>query len=132
MDSTVDRLDSFTRAYIEAALWTSESDDEGMEYLDAGYGVEDIHPDSLAKIIEDCREFQKEEAGRLFLACTNDEHYYDFSKAGHDYWLTRNGHGAGFWDRGLGAVGEHLTEASTRQGEVTLYLGDDGKIHCTP
>ena len=27
------------------------------------------------------------------------------AQIGHDLWLTRNGHGAGFWDRGLGAQG---------------------------
>ena len=27
-------------------------------------------------------------------------------QCGHDFWLTRNGHGAGFWDRGLADTGQ--------------------------
>ena len=42
--------------------------------------------------------------------------------------LTRNGHGAGFWDRGLGALGERLTRAAKSHGSVDLYVNDDGKV----
>jgi hypothetical protein len=48
---------------------------------------------------------------------------------GHDLWLTRNGHGAGFWDRGLGDVGDKLTAIAKRMGSKSLYVGDDGKIY---
>ena len=51
--------------------------------------------------------------------------------AGHDFWLTRNGHGAGFWDRGLGEAGKKLTDAAHAFGECNLYLGDDDVIHLT-
>lgn len=33
--------------------------------------------------------------------------------AGHDFALTANGHGAGFWDRGLDELGDQLTAAAT-------------------
>lgn len=36
--------------------------------------------------------------------------------------LTRNGHGAGFWDRGLGALGTELTNACKPYGGVDLYI----------
>lgn len=32
--------------------------------------------------------------------------------AGHDLWLSSRGHGTGFWDRGLGDLGDRLHEAS--------------------
>jgi hypothetical protein len=53
---------------------------------------------------------------------------------GSDFCLTRNNHGAGFWDRGLGNVGDKLTKISNGFGEQSLtiygqtleeYLGDD-------
>jgi len=52
----------------------------------------------------------------------------------HDFWLTRNHHGAGFWDRKLederGAFAmQLLTEASHRFGEIDLYIGDDRQLH---
>lgn len=41
-----------------------------------------------------CRQF--EDACR---AMSIDLADYDMAQVGHDLWLTRNGHGAGFWDR---------------------------------
>jgi hypothetical protein len=52
------------------------------------------------------------------------------TQAGHDFWLTRNGHGAGFWDRGLGEVGRRLTDACKPYGSAYLYVGDNGMIYC--
>ena len=48
---------------------------------------------------------------------------------GHDLWLTRNGHGAGFWDRGLGAQGDSLTAICEALGGVDSYVGDDGLLY---
>jgi len=48
---------------------------------------------------------------------------------GHDLWLTRNGHGAGFWDRGLGDLGKNLTDSAHALGAVYLLIGDDGRLH---
>lgn len=51
---------------------------------------------------------------------------------GHDFWLTRNGHGCGFWDRNdcLPAdAGQRLTAASEKCGEYYLYVGDDGIVY---
>ena len=52
---------------------------------------------------------------------------------GHDFAMTRNGHGAGFWDRdneGLPRVlGEALTRVCDGFGEANLYIGDDGKAY---
>jgi hypothetical protein len=48
--------------------------------------------------------------------------------AGHDFWLTRNHHGAGFWDRGLGELGRRLTDAANVYGDVYLYA-HDGQIY---
>ena len=51
---------------------------------------------------------------------------YSWGCLGHDLWLTRNGHGAGFWDRDLGELGSDLTLAAQRMGEVWVYCGEDG------
>ena len=46
-----------------------------------------------------------------------------YGRAGHDFWLTRNGHGAGFrdgdWPEPFAAK---LTEAAKRAGERDLYV----------
>jgi len=46
----------------------------------------------------------------------------DASQAGHDLALTRNGHGAGFWDHGAGEPGEVLTDAANAMGQYNLEL----------
>ena len=116
-------MDLFTIAYIEAALWSSmdESDEQGGEPLDANYGLDDIAPETLASILEVCKAFQKDHA---------DDIGGELERAGHDFWLTRNGHGAGFWDGDWDdEVGRRLTEASDVFGSVDLYVGDDGLIY---
>lgn len=51
-------------------------------------------------------------------------------QAGHDLWLTRCGHGAGFWDRDK-PHGDELT-ALVGHGTIfdnrDVYVGDDGKL----
>lgn len=48
---------------------------------------------------------------------------------GHDLWLTRNGHGTGFWDRDLGEQGERLANIAQAMGSQDAYVGDDGLIY---
>lgn len=129
-DSNASKLDVFTAAYVAAALWSStdESDECGGEPMDSNYGVEDIAPQTLDEMREDCAAFQRDNAAELERAA-RVKPGYDLSQAGHDFWLTRNRHGAGFWDRGIGSAGEILTKAAHAWGSVDLYIGDDGKVH---
>jgi len=55
---------------------------------------------------------------------------HDVVKGCHDFWLTRNGHGAGFWDGDWDdETGKRLTTISKKYVEIDLYVGDDGKIY---
>jgi len=118
-------LDKFTQGYLECALWSST--DEDGDSLDSVYGVEDFAPVTLQGAVRECKDFQEDQQDLLKAAY--DQRGYTADKAGHDFWLTRNGHGAGFWDRGLGEIGDQLTEASKAYGDVDLYAGDDGLIY---
>lgn len=117
--------DDFTAAYVECALWaeSDQSDDSGGQQLSENYDANDIDPATLASMIADCTDFQEANEEDLYQSGLSDEY------AGHDFWLTRNGHGAGFWDRGLGETGKKLTDAAHAYGEFNIYVGDDGKIH---
>lgn len=108
-------------AYIECALWASfdENDDQPLE---DNYSPSDLAPECLDQMRADVHAFVDANADLL------DDMPEDL--IGHDFWLTRNRHGAGFWDRGLGERGEALTKASHAYGEVYLYVGDDGKLYC--
>lgn len=116
-------MDKFTQAYIECALWSS-TDDSGTP-LDKDHTPSDIAESTLATMVKDCASFQAANAD--LLSQVSDSIPADY--AGHDFWLTRNRHGAGFWDRGLGEIGRKLTEASHTYGSFDLYVGDDGQIH---
>ena len=122
-------LDGFTRAYVTAALWSS-TDDQG-EPLDGSHGPDDIAPDTLQRMANDCAAFQRDNATLLERAyrCYPAKEWSPQEQAGHDLWLTRNGHGTGFWDRGIGPVGDHLTEKANAMASFYLYVGDDNMIH---
>lgn len=120
------KLDDFTRAYIEAALWSSTLEP------DQNYGIDDLAPETLARMIADCKRFQRENIEHI--AWDNLKYfphrYSTHEKAGHDFWLTRNGHGCGFWDGNWNEpAASILDKASKRFSQVDLYVGDDGKVY---
>jgi hypothetical protein len=130
MTTSPTKLDTFTLAYIECALWSStdNADETGGEPLDANYDLTDISPETLAQMISDCEAFQIYEARPLSICGLTPE------RSGHDFWLTRNRHGAGFWDEGFRgpftqAALKRLTDASHAYGSFDLYVGDDGMIY---
>lgn len=110
-------LEKFTEAYIECALWSST--DNNDEPLDSG--DYELSGDARKQMVADCKSFYESHAD--LLETVDDE------QAGHDFWLTRNGHGAGFWDRGLGELGRKLTDACKPYSSCDLYVGDDSEIH---
>lgn len=118
-------IDRFTRAYMLAALWSS-TDDAGNP-LDDARDISDIATETVKAMRADCEAFMRDNAADLERYA---EQMADGSgMAGHDFWLTRCGHGSGFWDRGLGGLGERLSCAANAYGAVDLYVGDDGKIY---
>jgi hypothetical protein len=125
--ATRKQFNQFFDGYVTAALWSSndESDESGGEPLDKNYDRSDIAKDSLRKMKQDCVKFMRANKSALAEAA----HEMGWPSNGHDFWLTRNGHGAGFWDRGLGDLGDRLSEACKKFPEQYLYVGDDKQIH---
>lgn len=113
-------ISTFARHYLICLLWstTDESRDDGGDPLDDNYGIEDIDPESLALA---CAE-----ADAFALANADDLAEWSDEQAGHDLWLTQNGHGTGYWDRDLAnkATRDRLTDAAHALGERYAYLGD--------
>jgi hypothetical protein len=110
-------LDAFTRAYLIAALWTSDPCPESGEFEERDdWSIARIDAPSIERAIEVCADFQS--ANRADLDEVSDTYHVDDARHGVDFWLTRNRHGAGFWDRGYGALGERLTSASHPYGEA--------------
>lgn len=114
-------FDDFLAGYEECAAWLAYREDGtgNLEDVDAReYAFTD---DTKAAIRSVCVDFWS----------TNRELMHDLnaSQCGHDFFLTRNRHGTGFWDRGLGDLGTKLSEAAYTYGEQNVYLYSDGFLH---
>jgi hypothetical protein len=120
-----ERLNAATNQYLVTALWSST--DEAGEPLDGEFTIDDIAEDSAAAARADVQSFMIANVEPLERARALQPGYDD-GQAAHDFWLTRNGHGAGFWDRGLGEVGDELTANAKPFGESNAMVGDDGQV----
>lgn len=120
------KLEAFTHGALVALLW-SEVDNQGIP-LDSTYDQGDMDSESLARFKQECFEFFAENTADLLSACQQSG--YGWGHAGHDYTLTRNGHGAGYWDGDIIDLdlGEKLTDAALKFGEVSLFVSDDGVV----
>jgi hypothetical protein len=108
-------IDRFTQGYLETAVWAS-TNDEG-ESLDAlGFDADSFTQAAKKRAKRECRDFLTM-AKSLLKQAGADE-----SSAGQDFWLTRNGHGAGFWDRGYGSVGDELSKIAKTFGESYIVV----------
>lgn len=87
-------LNAFIAGYVAAVLFTEDSgtDDSGENYLENfASSIDDFSTDARKKMVLDCVRFLPR-AG-LF------ENPDQYRQAGIDFFLTRQGHGTGFWDR---------------------------------
>jgi len=151
-------LNEILKGYLESALWTEEErlkddmestnnvvtndyDDEEGETEDElrfmkimnnfqkksieSFTREDIDPDSLIQAFLDIKKFIIN-AGSIAIseALENNDKF----QLGMDVWLTRNRHGAGFFDHNYEHENE-LTVAAENLKEVYLYVGDGNKLH---
>ena len=109
-------LHPMTQAYLEAVDFTGTGPDDR-----AYNGRFEFAPETRNQAEEDCLAFleaHKQDIGERYV------------QAGHDFWLTRNHHGAGFWDGDWPKeIGARLTEAAHKWGEVDSYIGDDHLIY---
>jgi hypothetical protein len=132
MDS--DYVSRMMNGYVECALWSEsggivwdddsqrfvEDPDNDQSFLDHNFEPDDITSESLEKMLQDVTAFAMDNADDLAM--------WEPEQAGHDFWLTRNGHGAGFWDRGNGAAGDRLTEASKSYGQGRLWYDETEEV----
>ena len=114
------KMTSFLEQYLVTALWSSIDDKENP--FDDNYSIDDFSEKALKQADKDCDLFI-EKAGDLL-----DD--FDETDIAHDFWLTRQGHGAGFWDGDYpDEIGDKLTEISNDFRELYIYVGDDGQLY---
>lgn len=126
-DGTVHRLctdadlQAMVESYIETALWSSTEcteDGEMGEPLDENYSAEDIDDSLFAEMVSDCDSFRDGQAELLEDVSPSD--------MGHNFWLSRNGHGAGFFDSDAEHADE-LQKACRPYGSVDLMV-HEGRV----
>lgn len=140
---TNEHLKTITDHYLIALLWTmGQQDDDVPEnpgdslsiHCDLGEGVRAVAERDCAAFVAACGSFFNAAMSRTGYGSHPDAGSPEAS-FGHDFALTRNGHGAGFWDRaelradGLGDKLSALCGFRTQFEENNLYLGDDGKVY---
>lgn len=124
---TESQFSDFLAGYVDALFWSSTDDVEGETVNLDGYQTSTQADD---KCLADCRAFFEANYSHLALAAEVDG--YGWGRAGHDFALTRNGHGAGYWDGDLpDHISEPLTAAAHDAGECWPYIGDDGQAYIT-
>lgn len=130
-------IDAMVQGYLECQLWAGldcrEDGEEPVPY-DDNYDISDISPDYVDKITDEFRElvYAHPLAVRMYLNTVGkyDQTGYERNGTfGHNYYLTREGHGAGFWDRGLGELGDYLTDIAKYAGSADdLWDNGDGVL----
>ncbi|EKU98014.1 hypothetical protein Lepto7375DRAFT_7273 [Leptolyngbya sp. PCC 7375] len=127
-------IEEILEAYFTCALWSSI--DHTDQPMDDNYSLNDIATPlkelAFAEIncwLGYCNELGLIEQFLNHPQTTQATRVTPEKMLGHDFWLTRNGHGSGFWDRGLGQLGNDLTDATKTFGTMDLYVGDDNKIY---
>lgn len=109
-------LDEVLEGYLECALWTEEMDDNIIDDIVNRFDCRVDIEMFLSKL---------QDAGLL----SELKNKLEPGQIGHDFWLTRNGHGAGFWDRNLDELGDKVTKICKEFPEKYVVVGDDEKIY---
>ena len=111
---------SAVSGYERCALWSS-IDEEGVPLDDERYEYAQWSEAQHRQNLADVSDFLTSniEHVRAYIEVLG----VDFGQVGHDFWLTRNRHGAGFWDRGAaGPAVDALVESSDAWGGVDLFI----------
>lgn len=122
--------------YLDTADWT---DEDALAEDAAQHGIEIIgwHSDAFTVAERACRDFlgtpaSDDEGDERTLYDVLTDANIGPESVGQDLWLTRNGHGAGFWDRGYPAeLDTLLTTAAKSMGSSDTYVDDDGYQYLT-
>ena len=115
---------SYPNQALETLLWSSIVGDEPADQFEPSQELKDRVGDDFARfedmleevlpdfdIVDDCK-----------IQCD------EFEQLEHDFILTVNGHGAGFWD-GDWESGDELTTICKRFPQIEVYLGDDNLLY---
>lgn len=123
---TRDQRQDFLRGYIECALWTDVPVAPAPQ-------MREVPLSTLTALARPAlwflRRFEPSltASSKLQRARVHGIQPPTWAELGHMLWLTRNGHGSGFWSEGV-ALGTHLSNMARVMGEAHLLPDGDGDI----
>lgn len=128
-------IDTIVDSYLEAVLFTVEDND----YVSDGDTDDDDEDDDdviypfKGKTIYDFSDAARQQAYEdIAWFIDNAGNYIDDisdEALGYDIWLTRDGQGAGFRDRGYDYdIEKKLVELAGKLSQIEVYIDDDDKI----
>ena len=132
LEPTIEKqlLEDITTHYLACLLWIMPGDDDNENPGD-DISVHELSPDVWRVARNDCEQFCIA-CGPLFTDAMKRTGYGP-EQWGHDFVLTRNGHGTGFWDRdALGDMGRTISDKCgwrTPWPEKNLVIGADGAVY---
>ena len=112
-------FNAFVLSYLATASWVTCDSDENTTFTKEAVKIAE---NNCAKFIQAVRaEFGDDKAKELLETKGNDLD----DLAAHDFFLTRNGHGAGFWDKpeyyGGQENADRLTKVAQSMGTADCY-----------
>lgn len=129
-------IETVVHGYLTAALETTLDEDD--EPLSVSYSEFDFTRTVKRKVEMEIEEFVEDINSRGLLKPYIDamkQYFGNEDKAweqlGIDLWLSRNGHGSGFFDKFTvdKNVRDELQKLANDLGEVYLIAGDDGELY---
>ena len=122
-----DEFEVVYNAAEEALLWGSFSDE-----LDDDLRGQPVVREATDGLMADLQSFL-EEIDRANLCFYVRRRVADMGKGlgqlGHDYVMSRMGHGVGLWEDEWGRYAPMLDGIAQAQGDLDAYLGDDGYVY---
>lgn len=85
MEYTTKDLESFLQAYYEAMFFTEEDSLKEREIWEWELCIK-------------TKSSSEDDAKKFLNSLSEDLETRDFAQLGHDFWMTRNRHGVGFWE----------------------------------
>jgi hypothetical protein len=119
-------VETVTDHYLIAGLWADTIHEDGEPCEDECWELVDIVPETRAEAEEAVSRFL--DAARVYADMICYVESYP-EQSGHDLWLSANHHGAGFWDRGLGELGDRLHAAAQTIGSAHILVGPEGPAY---
>jgi hypothetical protein len=105
--------DDFLLGYLDCAEWLLNEEIDRSKI--SGWSQQ-----ALKRAAEDCASFER--ANKALLAQYYEISGRDRASAGHDFYLSRNGHGAGFFDRGDEPCFQSLQKHAAVYRETNEYV----------